>query len=487
LAGAHGAFVDRYGAIDYRKKLCGLVNDGYIHRHLTWHLVMAGWEVVVHELLGASDGVGRNAWFEACEDIGEPAIFVQDVKRAWGLAEEIHERNCTQSIIFQFRYLLMNSTLKSLASNILQYPELIIAAVEQQYWTSEKAWSYIEQMTSEEAQLTLIIKLSPHFSKRLLRKSIDIVLVFESKVNAEKQAFLKANVKKQASLINTYSPSMTFDERKIRLAAKGLDILRNLDSGSPIQIKNYSRDDRIPLKNVDTSKKRKLLNISGIIDNQWHCETFNLLEETKIDEALKLASKIEPPRFRASALRKISEYRPETLPDAIDATLNIADAYAHAYAIHILAKKYSPLFFDDALDVSIFIRNESDRAYFLCWLTRGIPKICFPRILSELEKIQNYIFRDRVLDVLHERQLCEPSNNNNCNQIALSIQKVGSKLQDIPCHSGLAIKLHALAYYERKDIMSQITMMYQQIVLLGGENAMRGVVDEMKRICRQWP
>ncbi|MBE9032215.1 hypothetical protein IQ266_20965, partial [filamentous cyanobacterium LEGE 11480] len=38
LEKAHGAFVDRYGALDYGQKLCGLPKDGYIQRHLTWHL-----------------------------------------------------------------------------------------------------------------------------------------------------------------------------------------------------------------------------------------------------------------------------------------------------------------------------------------------------------------------------------------------------------------------------------------------------------------
>jgi ABC-type transporter Mla MlaB component len=49
--------------------------------------------------LGASDGAGRNAWFEACEEIGEPTVFVQDVKRGWGLAEEMYDRANEASVV----------------------------------------------------------------------------------------------------------------------------------------------------------------------------------------------------------------------------------------------------------------------------------------------------------------------------------------------------------------------------------------------------
>jgi hypothetical protein len=37
----------------------------------------------------------------------------------------------------------------------------------------------------------------------------------------------------------------------------------------------------------------------------------------------------------------------------------------------------------------------------------------------------------------------------------------------------------------RGDLMGDLVTLYPAILHLGGEGAMRGVVDEMKRICRQ--
>jgi hypothetical protein len=38
-----------------------------------------------------------------------------------------------------------------------------------------------------------------------------------------------------------------------------------------------------------------------------------------------------------------------------------------------------------------------------------------------------------------------------------------------------------------KEPISWAISLYPAIVHLGGEAAMRGVVDEMKRVCEQWP
>jgi hypothetical protein len=43
---------------------------------------------------------------------------------------------------------------------------------------------------------------------------------------------------------------------------------------------------------------------------------------------------------------------------------------------------------------------------------------------------------------------------------------------------------HPLAHREKADLVGGLTL---AILHLGGEGAMRGVVDEMKRVCEQWP
>ena len=94
---AHGAFLERYRGRSGDGSWYGLANDGYVHRHLTWHLEMAGRCDEVHELMAS--GEDQNDWFEACDKIGQPGIFVEDVRRGWRLAEELYERDRGRALV----------------------------------------------------------------------------------------------------------------------------------------------------------------------------------------------------------------------------------------------------------------------------------------------------------------------------------------------------------------------------------------------------
>jgi hypothetical protein len=147
-----------------------LPNDGYIYRHLTWHLLQAGMEDEIHALMAMSDERGRNAWFEACDRIGQPAIFVQDVKRGWEVAEKGYEQDRTRSIVLQCRYALVTATLNSLVSHLSG--ALMAAFVKGDFWTAEQAWAYVEQMQNENQVAEAIQELLPHLPKVILELAV---------------------------------------------------------------------------------------------------------------------------------------------------------------------------------------------------------------------------------------------------------------------------------------------------------------------------
>ena len=76
---AHQQLLERYRANAPDRRWPSLPPDGYIHRHLTWHMEQANWINEIHTLMEMSDEQGRNDWFEACDRIEKPAIFVEDV------------------------------------------------------------------------------------------------------------------------------------------------------------------------------------------------------------------------------------------------------------------------------------------------------------------------------------------------------------------------------------------------------------------------
>ncbi|MEM9007884.1 MAG: NB-ARC domain-containing protein, partial [Cyanobacteria bacterium P01_F01_bin.86] len=159
----------------YRNKIANqcwsnLPNDGYIHRYLTWHMEQGDWIDEIHMLMTISDTQGRNAWFETCDKIGQPAIFVEDVARGWQLAEESNEREKPQAIILQYRYALITATLNNLVGNL---PIGMMAEfVKQGFWSVEQAWAYVEQMQNESTVTAAIQLLAPYLSKSLFRASV---------------------------------------------------------------------------------------------------------------------------------------------------------------------------------------------------------------------------------------------------------------------------------------------------------------------------
>jgi hypothetical protein len=54
-------------------------------------------------------------------------------------------------------------------------------------------------------------------------------------------------------------------------------------------------------------------------------------------------------------------------------------------------------------------------------------------------------------------------------------------------HKDWKTHLHLLSLRKRDDLMQDFATLYPAIIHLGGQPAMRGIVDEMKRIRQQWP
>jgi hypothetical protein len=170
LPQAHKQLLERYKKQIDDCRWDKLPNDGYVHRHLTWHMEQVGWKDSVHELMAMSDDRGRNAWFEACEQIGQPAIFVQSIADGWRLAEELYDRDRRRAIVLQGRYALMTGTLNSLVDNLPA--EVIAGFVHNGFWSVERAWTYVEQMQDERKIEYAITWLAVYLPKNLFQRAV---------------------------------------------------------------------------------------------------------------------------------------------------------------------------------------------------------------------------------------------------------------------------------------------------------------------------
>ncbi len=268
---AHGAFLERYRGRSGDGSWYGLPNDGYIHRHLTWHLEMAGRFDAVHELMAS--GEDQNDWFEACDKIGQPGIFVEDVRRGWRLAEELYDRDRGRAIVLQCRYALITGTLNSLVGNLTA--DLIVVAVETKKWTVEQAWSYIEQMDNDHQIYNAINDLSPYLPHYLIPQILD-------KANSLHSCKMRFQITLSITHKNIpqYFYNVINEIRRIKDKndlASSLSILAKIDNNylnEAIEAINKIQDDKdralyfCDIVSLDGSSIEKILNITRLMKNK---------------------------------------------------------------------------------------------------------------------------------------------------------------------------------------------------------------------------
>ncbi len=121
-------------------------DDGYFHRHLVDHLLLAEQPHEVHRLLSLERPDQRNAWYEAVDAIGALDSYIRDVERAWELAgaegaddEHVAEQRIA-SLGLRIKYTLMLASVYSISRNIPL--ALIVALIDKGEWTLAQAQSY---------------------------------------------------------------------------------------------------------------------------------------------------------------------------------------------------------------------------------------------------------------------------------------------------------------------------------------------------------
>ena len=190
MAAAHRQFLERYHRQTQNELWHTVPDDGYIHQHLAWHFEQAQQPALLHQLLQESTPEGRNGWYEACERLGQTANFVTDVARAWQWAEQTWEQHPQASIVLQWRYALITTTLNSLASNIPA--ELIAALVKQQFWTPAQGLAYIRQAKEAGKKAEGIAEIAALLPPALLTETVSLTREIQSDYHRAHALFVLA-------------------------------------------------------------------------------------------------------------------------------------------------------------------------------------------------------------------------------------------------------------------------------------------------------
>jgi hypothetical protein len=117
--------------------------EGYDYRHLARHLVAAGYDRELHQLLALVDD-GVNAWFRARDARNEASAYLGDLELARQLADDAATHGlgaqATAAIGHQCRYALIRANLTDVARLI--GPAVASRFVEGGLWTQEQALTY---------------------------------------------------------------------------------------------------------------------------------------------------------------------------------------------------------------------------------------------------------------------------------------------------------------------------------------------------------
>ena len=281
VAEAHSKLLENYRQLLTQGQWYTLPDDGYIHALLTWHMQQAKQEDQIHQLFQETTAEGKNGWYEACDLLGKLSYFVTDLGRAWALAGQHFEQDATESIVLQWRYALIQTTLNTLAQNIPA--ELLARFVETGFWSGAQGLAYAQQVQSPSGRAQAISRLAPQLPESLLPGALEVT----RNINDESS---------RASALSALAPQLP------ELWPEALKVTRNIN---------------------DESYRASAL--SALAPQ---------LPESLLPEALEVTRNINDESYRASALRALAPQLPESLLEAAFQDINdIKDLFHQASAL----------------------------------------------------------------------------------------------------------------------------------------------------------
>jgi hypothetical protein len=358
-AEAHHQLLERYRAKTQNGQWHTLTDDGYIYAFLTWHMEQAKRPEAIHHLLQETNEAGRNGWYDACDAIGKPAGFVNDVARAWKVAEGCYGEKPETTLALLFRYGLIRTSLNSLASNVPA--ELLGALVKHQIWQPAQGLAYAQQTQDPGQRAAGIAALVPYLPESLLPEVLKTIYQLHD------PAYRSFALSKLAARFPDYWPEVLSAVRQIqdRYFSDG-----HSDEGFLYRAKALS-------------------------------ELANQLPPELLPEAVTIARQIDDASDYAWALIHMTKQRPNLLPEALAATYRISDESDRAIALSHLAKQ-QPDLLPEALAITRQMSDKSFRARTLGEMVEHLPLDMLPEVLEMTHQINYESDRTEILIKLAE-------------------------------------------------------------------------------------
>ncbi|MFN6570731.1 NB-ARC domain-containing protein [Dendronalium sp. ChiSLP03b] len=383
LANAHAAFLEKYRQKTQNGLWHTLLDDGYIHQRLVWHLEKGGQFEEIHQLLGEESQTANNGWFEAREKLGQAGGYITDISRAWKLTEaNWTESTLPQVVSLQCRYALITASLNSLAANVPL--KLLIALVKNNFWTAEQGLAYALQNPKPQEKANSLTELVNYLPPNLQELALQKALAAARKIQDE--YFCAYALSALAEKLPQVLPEALAAAREIQDEFR-THALSALAKKLPPELLPEA-----------LAAAREIQNES---DRAYALSALAEKLPQVLPEALAAAREIQNESNRTRALSALAEKLPQVLPEALAAARKIQDESNRTYALSALAEKL-PQVLPEALAAAREIQNESNRAHALSALAEKLPQV-LPEALAAARKIQDESNRAHALSALAEK------------------------------------------------------------------------------------
>ena len=357
-AEAHNQLLEHYRKKTQKGQWHTLKDDGYIYAYLTWHMEQAKQSESIHQLLQSSNEEGRNGWYEACDAIGKPVGFVNDVGRAWQRASATYERTPNESVEHLFHYAFIRASLNSLASKVPV--ALIEALVKKGVWQSAQGLAYAQQVQNPWQRAECISVIVHYLPKALLPE------VLKTIGQIKDAAYRSYVLSKLAERFPEVWPEV-------------------LAAIKQIQDRYGQHREQTP------GFSHRALALSRVIEQ---------LPEQYVSQAMDITRQIQQVSDRAMALNVLIKKRVDLLPEALEATRQIQSEYYRSSALSALAAHLPAELLPEALEATRQIQSEDSRSSALSALAAHLPAELLPEALEATRQIQDEDYRSSALSAL---------------------------------------------------------------------------------------
>lgn len=545
LATAHAELLKRYRVRTQSDLWHTLADDSYIHAHLTWHLEKAGWVDEIHKLLREETSSGRNGWQEACERLGQTAIFVADVARAWRSAEDLFEDHPSRAISLQCRYALIVSTLNSLSADS---PHSLQGALLQKHVSvAQQGLAYALQSSNAETKAILLTEISDYLPQNLKQEALQKALAATRAIQYEQYRLnaletltpkLPPELLPEALTIARTFPSGINRVEALKALAPKLppDLLP--DALAIARAFRHRNDEwcralalsalasKLPEVIPDALAAARAVQYNGFGNNLSEELQAQALQEASLYRAGALTAVADflPEKLQAEVLQEaltaarayeeewqewrraiaLSDLAPK-LPEKLQAevlqeALVIAradeDDWSRAVTLSDLAPKLPPELLPEALAAARAIQSECDRATALIALAFEMPEV-IPEALAATRAIQHRLARANALidlvpklppELLPEALAAarDIGSESARTKALIALASKLSKMQTAELYPLWQTILRSLSSQTRRDFLHDLLALASVICALGDREAVAEVLSAIQDVRRWW-